>query len=70
MDASQFTKQMEHIFRCIKQAGYDPYDQLVGYIKTDNEIYITRTGDARAMIKKLDKAQISEYLRQLKRDNL
>ena len=70
MDASHFTKQMEHIVQSIKQAGYDPYDQLVGYIKTDNEIYITRTGDARAMIKKLDKAQISEYLRQLKRDNL
>lgn len=70
MDVSQFTKQMDHIVQSIKQAGYDPYEQLVGYIKTDNEIYITRTGDARAMIKKLDKAQINEYLRQLKRDNL
>lgn len=70
MDASQFTKQMEHIVQSIKQAGYDPYEQLVGYIKTDNEIYITRTGDARAKIKKLDKVQISEYLRRIKKDNL
>lgn len=70
MDASQFTKQMDHIVQSIKQAGYDPYEQLIGYIKTNNEVYITRTGDARAMIKTLDKVQISEYLRQLNRDNL
>lgn len=70
MDASQFTKQIEHIVKCIKLAGYDPYEQLVGYIKTGNEIYITRTSDARRMIKELDKAQIKQYLRQIERDNL
>lgn len=67
MDESQFTKQMDYIVQCIKQAGYDPYEQLTGYIETNNEVYITRTGDARAMIGKLSKAQISLYLQRMKK---
>lgn len=66
MAIKNFEQSMESIINSIKQAGYDPYVQLTGYITTDNEVYITRAGDAREMIKKLDKAQISEYLRKLK----
>lgn len=67
MIESQFTKQMDYIVQCIKRAGYDPCEQLTGYIETNNEVYITRTGDARMMIKKLSKAQISLYLQQMKK---
>lgn len=67
MDESQFTMQMDYIVQCIKRAGYDPYEQLTGYIETNNEVYITRTGEARAMISKLSKAQISLYLQRMKK---
>ncbi len=51
----EYIKELEteiNSLPCIKKAGDDAYEQLSGYIKTDNEIYITRTGDARTMIKK------------------
>lgn len=67
MIENQFTKQMDYIVQCIKQTANDPYEQLTGYIETNNEVYITRTGNARAMIKKLDKAQIRLYLQQMKK---
>lgn len=67
MDESQFTRQMDYIVQCITRAGYNPYEQLTGYIETNNLGYITRTGDARAMISKLSKAQISLYLQRMKK---
>ena len=45
MDALlEFENIMEHIVASIRSAGYEPYDQLYGYLKTGDETYITRTG--------------------------
>ena len=46
----------------IRSAGYEPYDQLYGYLKTGDETYITRTGDARNLIKTLDRGKLQVYV--------
>lgn len=46
----------------IRSAGYEPYDQLYGYLKTGDETYITRTGDARRLVKELDREQLQKYI--------
>lgn len=61
-----FETTIEHIVASIRIAGYDPYAQLFGYIKTGNEAYITRTGNARSMIKLLDCDQLQRYVDELK----
>jgi len=43
-------------------AGYDPKEQLTGYIKTGNVAYITRKGGARQMIKEINPIVIKRYL--------
>ena len=48
---AEFQATMEEIITSIKEAGYEPYDQLYGYITTGKEEYITRAGDAREKIK-------------------
>lgn len=53
---------MEHIVASIRSAGYEPYDQLYGYLKTGDETYITRTGDARNLIKTLDRNRLQEFV--------
>lgn len=53
---------MEHIISSIRDAGYEPYDQLFGYLKTGNASFITRTGDARALIQTLDRKQVQRYV--------
>ena len=53
---------MEHIVTSIRSAGYEPYDQLYGYLKTCDETYITRTGDARRLVKVLDREQLQQYV--------
>lgn len=57
-----FEKAMEHIVISIRTAGYEPYDQLYGYLKTGDETYITRTGDARNLIKTLERGQLQGYV--------
>lgn len=53
---------MEHIVASIRSAGYEPYDQLYGYLKTGDETYITRTGDARRLVKELDREHLQQYV--------
>ncbi|MGO5096983.1 IreB family regulatory phosphoprotein [Agathobaculum sp. LCP25S3_E8] len=45
----EFENIMDHIVESIRAAGYEPYDQLYGYMKTGDETYITRSGDARKL---------------------
>ena len=57
----QFLRIMQHIIRSIEEARYDAEDQIVAYILTGDDDYITRCGDARMWIHKLDKEDIKEY---------
>lgn len=61
-----FESTMEHIVDSIRTAGYEPYDQLYGYLKTGDETYITRTGDARSLIKALDRRLLQCYIERLR----
>ena len=62
-----FEKTMEHIVASIHAAGFDPYAQLYGYLKTGDDTYITRTGEARYIIKTIDRDQLRKYVDMLKR---
>lgn len=59
---NNFEQMMEHIVASIRNAGYEPYHQLYGYLKTGDDTYITRTGDARTIIKELDREQLEQYI--------
>lgn len=64
--ATEFTTAMDEIVASLKAAGFDPYEQLYGYIATGKEEYITRTGDAREKIKKLNWLKVKEYVDNMK----
>ena len=64
-----FITLMEEIVASIKKAGYEPYDQLYGYITKGKEEYITRSGGAREKIKKLNWLQVKEYVENMKKSN-
>ena len=58
-----FITKIESICKSISLAGFDPYSQLTGYLLTGNDFYITRTGDARAIIETLEKEKIQTYIK-------
>ena len=62
----QLHEIMEHIIKSIRQAGYDPYDQLTAYLLTRDERYITRNGNARDMISKISRSNLTQYIRNMR----
>ncbi len=53
---------LQTIIASMKEAGYDPLDQLYGYYTTGEESYITRRGNAREMIKSVSMETIRDFL--------
>lgn len=46
----------------IQEAGYNPYEQLNAYLQTGLDTYITRKGNARALVSDIDKEQLWAYI--------
>lgn len=58
----KFLKDVEYIISVLRDAGYDPYEQLYAYAITGNETFITRKGDARNMVVTLERERLIEYV--------
>ena len=58
----KYKETMDYIISVLNEAGYNPYEQLYGYLTTGNESYITRKGDARTIVAELDREQIWNYI--------
>lgn len=50
------------VIKVIESKNYNAVNQLLGYIKTDNPIYIPRANNARDKIIKIKKDYILEFL--------
>ena len=53
---------LEYIISCIEASGNDPRSQIYGYVTTGNECYIIRVGNARDLIKSINKQVLTQYL--------
>ena len=58
----KFQKDIECIISVLRDAGYDPYEQLYAYAITGNETFITRKGDVRNMVTNLDREDLIKYV--------
>ena len=67
MEDNKFIAAMESIISSIEKTGLDPYSQLYGYLTTGKEEYITRTGDARELIKKLNWQRVWDYVKEMEK---
>ena len=65
MEDNKFIAAMESIVSSIEKTGLDPYSQLYGYLTTGKEEYITRTDNARKLIKKLNWQQVWDYVKHM-----
>ena len=53
------------VYDALVEKGYNPINQIVGYILSEDPTYITTHNNARSMIRKLDR---DELLQELVRD--
>ncbi len=63
----EIKKTLLTIFEALKEKGYNPINQIVGYILSEDPTYITTQNNARALIRKIDRdellqAMVKEYI--------
>lgn len=65
MKDNKFISTMESIVSSIEEAPLDPEAQQYGYLTEGNDEYITRTGNARELIKILNWQQVWDYVKKM-----
>ena len=53
---------VQEVYDALKEKGYNPINQLVGYILSEDPTYITNHNNARALIRKLDRDELLQTL--------
>lgn len=59
---SEVSLVLHDVCLALKEKGYDPLDQIVGYLLSGDPAYITSYRNARVLIKRLERDQILEEL--------
>lgn len=50
------------VYDALQEKGYNPINQIVGYILSEDPTYITNYNNARALIRKLDRDELLQVL--------
>ena len=50
------------VYKALQEKGYNPINQIVGYILSEDPTYITNHNNARAMIRKVDRDELLQTL--------
>ena len=50
------------VYQALQEKGYNPVNQIVGYILSEDPTYITNHNPARAMIRKVDRDELLQTL--------
>ena len=50
------------VYQALEEKGYNPINQIVGYLLTEDPTYITNYNNARSMICKIDRDELMQVL--------
>ena len=53
---------LQSVYEALKEKGYDPINQIVGYILSEDPTYITNYKSARTLICKIDRDELLQVL--------
>ena len=53
---------LKQVYSALQKKGYNPINQIVGYILSGDPTYITSYNDARNLIRQLDRDELLEKL--------
>lgn len=55
-------KILSEVYTSLQEKGYNPINQLVGYILSEDPTYITNYNNARTLIRQLDRDELLQEL--------
>ena len=61
-DKESMRRILRNVFDALSEKGYNPINQLVGYILSEDPTYITTYKNARAIIRRIDRDDLLQAL--------
>ena len=61
-DRENMRRILRDVYEALTEKGYNPINQIVGYLLTEDPTYITNYNNARSMICKIDRDELMQAL--------
>ena len=61
-DKENMRRILRSVYEALTEKGYNPINQIVGYLLTEDPTYITNYNNARSMICKMDRDELMQVL--------
>ena len=61
-DRESMRRILRDVYEALTEKGYNPVNQIVGYLLTEDPTYITNYNNARSMICKIDRYELMQVL--------
>ena len=61
-DKENMRRILRNVYEALTDKGYNPVNQIVGYLLTEDPTYITNYNNARSMICKIDRDELMQVL--------
>lgn len=61
-DSNTVKKILDEVYQALKEKGYNPVNQIVGYVMSGDPTYITSHRNARSLIMKVERDELVEEL--------
>lgn len=59
---AEIRRTLLEVYRALEEKGYNPINQIVGYILSEDPTYITNYNQARTLIRKIDRDELLQIL--------
>ncbi len=59
---NEMESTLKTVYAALKEKGYNPINQIVGYILSEDPTYITTHNNARSLIRKIDRDELLQEL--------
>lgn len=69
MDHAMRKERLMQIYAALKEKGYNPVGQIVGYILSEDPTYITNHAGARQMIARIDREELLKDMSRITSEN-
>ena len=61
-DKENMRRILRNVYEALTEKGYNPVNQIVGYLLTEDPTYLTNYNNARSMICKIDRDELMQVL--------
>ena len=58
----KYKEVLKEVYKALEEKGYNPVNQIVGYILSGDPTYITSHNDARNIIRKVERDELLEEM--------